>query len=442
MSTKRLVIPVFAALAIVCMSMTAFAEGWTQSGANWTYIDASGSRVCAEWKKGVDGKWRWLDYNGVMAVNQWVEDEYYVDAEGIMAAGEWKKISDGKAEYWYYFPSSGKKYCDGWKTIDNNSYYFDYEGHMMTGWVDDDKYYCGSDGLAKTGWQFVEDPEGSSFDDESIDGKHWYYFTSTGRRYVPVLSGESAYAVKNIDDVRYCFDGNGAMQTGWINVTGHEGDEEKITDYKYFQSNGAMARGWLSVVPPENLESNYEYSQQYFYFNSSGTPEAHKGDNDFYVQTDFKNIDGKRYLFDKNGTTLYGLMKVYTSNAKTDYEIYYLGTIKQSCVQTGKITVTDAAGASNYYFASMGRGFTGVSGGTLYYKGKAQKAESGIKYQAFLVNGSKYLVSEAGQVAKNRKKVKDADGAVWSTDSKGVVTSYDGKTSGIPYSMPEEAEIE
>ena len=72
-------------LALGTASLTAYAEGWQQSGTDWVYYDSNNYKVTNEWKKGADGLWRYLNSQGVMAVNSWVDDEYYVDNNGIMA---------------------------------------------------------------------------------------------------------------------------------------------------------------------------------------------------------------------------------------------------------------------------------------------------------------------------------------------------------------------
>ena len=447
MRTKRWLIPIIlAAVMAIAMAFDAFAAGWIQVGNNWAYENSRGERVYNEWKTGNDGKWRWLDSDGFMAVNKWIDDTYYVDGDGIMAEG-WKKIADAGKEYWYYFSTSGKKYAGGLKVIDNNNYYFDDEGHMGTGWIDDSTYYAGDDGHIKTGWLLLQDPNddylNASDDDHlspSVGGKHWFYFANSGKRFIPELADGRFYAEKRIDGIKYCFDVNGAMVTGWANVSDKDDSEALISDYRYFGANGAAASGWLNIQPPEPLSDRYDYSVMWFYFASSGTPQSHTSENDFYTTSEIKRIDGKSYIFDKNGTPIYGLHKIYTATDQKSYETYYFGTVAQSCVQTGaQIGISEGDGTkSTFYFTSSGKGFTGVKNSSLYYRGKLQAAEKGMKYASILVGGNKYLVNESGQVLKNKKKLKDADGAVWTSNSAGIVTSYEGSTSGIPAEEPEE----
>lgn len=230
-------------LALGTATLTAYAAGWQQSGTDWVYYDSNNYKVTNEWKKGADGLWRYLNSQGVMAVNSWADDEYYVDNNGIMVTNKWLKLQkknpgwdEENTMVWYYFSNSGKIITDGWSKIDNKYYYFDSDGVMQTGWVDDDTYYTGSDGAMRTGWQYLQDPEDKdSFDDKTVpfeddEDKHWYYFQSSGKKYVPNISSGD-YKLYKIDGVYYCFSETGAMQTGWVNMGDKPMEALKITAF-------------------------------------------------------------------------------------------------------------------------------------------------------------------------------------------------------------------
>jgi len=430
MREKLRFIPVLAlAIALLCAT-AAFAEGWTQSGNNWSYIDASGSKVYNEWKKGADGNWRWLNSNGVMATNEWIDDTFYVDENGIMAVG-WKKINDEGTDYWFYFSTSGKRYEGGKKTIDNQSYYFDEYGHMGTGWVNEDKSFCDNNGHFVTGWQKLEDPE-SVNEDSDGENVHWYYFSSSGERYVPDSSND--YTEKRIDGERFCFNSDGQMQTGW-RLMKDEADTAPISNYKYYGTNGIAYTGWKSVAPPEALSGRYDYDVCWFYFGSSGYPTADK--DGVYTTSDIKTIEEKRYLFDSNGIPVHGLQKVYLTTTSTDYDTYYFGTSSQMYAQTGTLTVEEGDGTkSTFYFSNNGRGYTGIRDSSYYYKGKLQVADESLKYEC--VSSNKYVINTSGKLCKSKAKLKDKDENIWVTNNKGVATSYNGSSSYIPYRAPEE----
>lgn len=252
-----IVLAASAVLAVHVPTVDAWA-GWEKSasGNNWVYVDESGNKVTNTWKKGEDNNWRYLNSNGEMALNSWVENTYYVDSNGILVTDKWMKFQDnGSANYkWYYFGSSGKAIMDNWSKINNKWYYFDSNGEMQTGWVLDDMYYCGTDGAMRTGWQKLY-PPGSNEESgrvnpgDSDDGKLWYYFGDNGKKYVPKDSSGD-YGSYKIDGVAYCFNSDGALQTGWKNV-GIDNAEHEIQNYKYYDANGKLRVGWYSVEPPE-----------------------------------------------------------------------------------------------------------------------------------------------------------------------------------------------
>lgn len=109
-----------------------------------------------------------------------------------------------------------------------------------------------------TGWQRLLPPDEKDDDSdysgpyESVDdGKYWYYFSTNGKKVVPDDSGDEI-STKKINGVYYCLAEDGAMQTGWVCVTGDE--SENIEDYRYVDENGQVRTGWYSVEPPGGFE--------------------------------------------------------------------------------------------------------------------------------------------------------------------------------------------
>lgn len=432
-----------AALALGTAGLTAYAEGWQQSGSNWTYIDDNGKLMTNTWKKGADNLWRYLNSQGVMAVNSWADDEYYVDSNGIMVTDKWVKMEKKNPAWdeegdmvWYYFASSGKAVTDGWAKIAGKYYYFDEDGVMQTGWVDDDMYYLGDDGAMRTGWMYVQDPDADDDDDydfspyEEEEDTHWYYFLSSGKKYVPNLN-EGDYKLYKVDGVYYCFDGNGAMQTGWVNM----GDKEdgSFENYRYFQENGAVQTGWYSTTPPEDDDYNLELGEdvEWYYFSNTGVPKVGPSMDEATVG-DLEKINGITYLFNEKGNPIYGLRMLRSSDDGEEV-CYYFGPDKAtSSVVKGRVTVEEGDGTeSQFYFTESGnkggRGYTGVKDNYLFYKGKLQKAESGTKYEVIEVDEKYYLVNTSGKVVRSGT-VKDANGTKFKTNSNGRVVEVDEET--------------
>ncbi len=150
---------------------------------------------------------------------------------------------------------AGWKYCytdstcaKGPLAIGADSYYFDENGILGTGWVSYDGawHWLGTSGRIATGWTKVADA--------------WYYM-----------------------------DNSGAMTTGWTQVRGswfYLADSGKMAtcwtkigdSWYYFQESGAMATGWVND------------GGTWYYLNESGQ-----------MVTGRVQIDGTWYTFDKSG---------------------------------------------------------------------------------------------------------------------------------------------
>ena len=306
-----------------------------------------------------------------------------------MYTDQWLKVTDEDGnQVWYYFGSTGKAIKDNWKKIDDKWYHFDSDGRMETGWIEDDMYYCNASGEMLTGWQQLYSPDDE--EENSVtpgmdslgygDGKNWYYFSPTGKKYLPDEdeSGDD-YGARKIEGYYYCFDEEGAMQTGWKEVR-NEGSDT-ILNYMYFGEDGKGKIGWYSMYPPEEL-GGYDGDVEWFYFTNSGEPRASESER--LEEDDIVRINGKKYLFNDLGNPVYGLKKVYIND--DEWTAFYFGDKETSSVQTGKMSVTEGDGTkSDFYFSSSGRGYTGVRDGYLYYAGKKQEAVDGIYLLATVV---------------------------------------------------------
>lgn len=437
MKKRKTAVLVLTAMLMIAGANVCFgASGWQKSGNSWVYYSSNGNKVTNEWRKGADGLWRYLDSNGNMALNSWVDSDYYVDSNGIMVCGKWMKLAkkddrwdSHAAQAWYYFASDGKAVTDSWQKISDKWYYFNNDGEMQTGWVDEDLYYLGDNGTMCTGWHYLEDPDADEHESvrpyEEDKDHHWYYFQSSGKRYIPETGGNS-YKRYKIDGVNYYFDEEGRMQTGWICLTG---DQKNFKDYRFLQNNGKMTVGWYSTYPPEDYDGDVADEVQWYYFESDGQPKVGHPLSEASVK-DLEKINGTTYLFDENGNPVYGLRNLKNGN---DFETYYFGDKKTSSVQKGKMTIEEGDGSKcEYYFTESGsragRGFTGVKNSYLFYKGKVQAADKGTKYEVIKVDGKNYLVNTSGKIAKNTT-VKDSSGTKFETNSSGMVVKVDKETN-------------
>ena len=170
---------------------------------------------------------------------------------------------------------------------------------------------------------------------------------------------------------------------------------------------------------------------EWFYFTNSGKPRA--ADSERLTTNDIVKLNGKSYLFNHLGNPVYGLKKVYLGSGDDNWTSFYFGDKEKSCVQKGKIKVTEDDGnKSDFYFSDNGRGYNGVKDNYLYYKGKLQKATDGQKYVCYEVDNKNYVVNSSGKVMKNAK-VKNSDGVKFVTNASGQLMSADEDTDVDAY---------
>ena len=391
---NKMKLAVLAAAAVMTAGMTAVtswaAEGWSKQNNTWVYYDSQGYLIRDEWKKGADNQWRYLNGDGVMAVNEWVDDTYYVDENGLMIANKWLRIASDEegavnGYIWYYFDSSGKVETDDWKKIDGYWYYFDDDGVMQTGWVDDDVYYCDGSGRMLTGWQLLMPSDDEEYDDGKVspgdmddDGKVWFYFSANGKKYTPDVSGDEC-DIHKIGDDYYCFNAGrrDADRLGHMKNAGNAG--ESIADYSYFGPDGRARKGWLALYPPDEL-SGYDGVVEWFYFSSKGEPEVGPAEGDA-TASDFVKINGETYLFNEKGNPVYGIQKIHFGDSG-EYTTYAFGTNRGNCVMTKgeRVKLEEADGTiSEFYFSNSGQGFTGREKWISLLSGQA--AEAGQRHE-------------------------------------------------------------
>ena len=125
-------------------------SGWVKEGGYWYFYLEGEELLRNNWK----GNY-YLGADGKMATENWVDNhKYYVDKNGAWVPNRvksaWEKI-DG---IWYYY-ENGQPVKNVWK----GNYYLQEDGTMATNkWVEDYRYYVGADGYwvkdkkLKNGW--------------------------------------------------------------------------------------------------------------------------------------------------------------------------------------------------------------------------------------------------------------------------------------------------
>ena len=301
-------------------------DNWDHEG-GWRYFGANGKAYENGWKQ-IHDVWYYFN-NSVMATG-WQDldgDIYYLGNSGAMAAG-WKQLPDPNddwGEYWFYFGTNGKMVRETEKSIGGTAYIFDHEGRMLTGWVNPSDYtstgrddlsssdtahlrYYRSGGQQADGWQYLASPDDAE--------ESWYYFRD-GRAYsteykTTVIGGH--YGMAKIKGETYCFDTQGRMVTGMVEV-------EDGRKFYFNPDNGEMMTGRVVV-------NDDDHDNEVFYFTTTGSlgnrGDGYTGikDGALYeegvliraeegMKYEKVSVDGKDYVVNEQG-------KVKTSGTVTD----------------------------------------------------------------------------------------------------------------------------
>lgn len=416
---------------------------WEQENNTWIFTDNSGNRVSDSWRQS-GTNYYYLDAAGLMATNRWVDDTYYVDSNGVRVANRWIQVEEGTEDApntdggWFFLDANGRAATEGWRTINNQRYYFDSDGTMQYGWLNDEEnlYYLGdeNDGASKIGWLNLEYDEDEGQEDGTVAEPSstgtWFYFQTNGRAVK--ASGDNSYVNRNISGSRYYFDENGVMATGWAAIGERQnGDMTGITTLKYFGdgNSGQMARGWryLTEDPQDSDDgdddfnfgpatssnatpSNASYDGgdgAWYYFDNNGVP-AYLSDNASTLSNATTRINGERYFFDEYGRMKSGLIGLTQADG-TAISAYFGADDTDGKMKNNRQTnVMEDGERAIFYFTTAG-GYTGERSGYLYNQGKLVQAEDGEDVQVFEVGGRFYLVNESGRV-QNANRAYRSDG--------------------------------
>ncbi len=270
----------------------------TDADGNLRYFkEDSGEMVVSDFVKIGDNDWYYFDENGIAVTGaQTIAGQnLYFDDNGVQAKGVFVTNADGTRSY--YDADSGEKIvADFFTTGDNDWYYADENGNLVTGsqTINGQNLYFAEDGLQAKG-VFVTDTAGNIhyYDANSGklavntfvgDGDDWYYFDENGIAVtgVQVINGQHLYFADNgiqvkgeiVTDAngnRYYYDadsGEMAVNT-FVEIDGV---------WYYFGADGIAVTG-AQVIEGQNL-----------YFNADGSQ----------VKGDVVRINGLRYYYDAN----------------------------------------------------------------------------------------------------------------------------------------------
>lgn len=470
-----------ALLLATAWTSAAFAfTGWVEDAdGTMMYLNKSGERVTDTWMRR-GSSMCYLDENGIVAKDQFVEyngDDCYVDETGALAKDRWvsRLNTDDECDQevdilWYYFDKNGKmvkyrddkpekKYRINTLPKADGYYFFDSDGHMISGWYDlitsdgeERTYYLGEgdDGRMRTEWQKLEPREDTEpeYNGQSYDTEVWYYFAWDG---IQVKAEE-----KKINKSYYQFDENGVMMTGWYpgiapqDVWDPSSDEPISLNRYYSKETGArMENCWVYAYQQEDYD---ETEDQYWYYLGKKGEVFNEGGKDAYRYLDgaevaIKRIGSYYYGFDNMGRMITGLIDTRTDRSDENEElmqdeyqdltgmvasvtkqfedggIFYFEDRDPASLgrmQTGKQKLNAISGAVEYRFRDNGQAYTSTMiDGKVYgpdgrlVKGDGQKEVIRLACEIYAKNADvdedeplipynePFIVSSSGTVKKS-----------------------------------------
>ena len=256
-------------------------SGWQNIEGSWYYFgEANDGSAKKDWQY-IGGSWYYFEPSYVMvsdAIKEISGSKYAFSASGAMLLGTFKFKDDIYAteptgeikdsgwilynKKWYYKESNGEIIKNTMHNIGGLKYSFDEDGVMRSGWqnIEGSWYYFGeaNDGSAKKDWKYI--------------GGHWYYFEPS---YVMVSD-----TIKEIMKSKYAFSASGAMLLGTFKF--------KDDIYATEPTGEIKDSGWIL------------YNKKWYY----------KEDNGEIIKDTMHNIGGLKYSFDEDGVMRSGWQNI------------------------------------------------------------------------------------------------------------------------------------
>ena len=474
--TKIAAVVSAAALLALGASITSFAASrgtWMLVDGEWYCYDSSGdpyeNTFCLS-----NGKEYYVGDDGMLVRSQWVEDDgdyYFVNSAGQKITNDWRLTTpyddEDAEEEWYYFQASGKMATNKKIVYKGNTYFFNADGKMLTGWVTaegddvvneendidpDHTYYADETGARVEGnWIYTVEP--STAEDDADADYYYYYLLSSGK----VATGKR----NNIKGQTYLFDADDHMMlSGWVkgSVNAEGKTEYKAIDGEdsiekiqyaagdsYYYCGGAddghvKKDKWIKTWRPmDTYEADEDVSQYWYWIEKDGKIYVPSGDNAVpaekwkledgelvwkanYDGVTKKKVNSKDYFFNENGEMLSEFLYVMEDSDDANglkEGLYYFGGSDDGSMKTGAETIKDDnLDSFKFYFETKGTdkgmGITGNKSNKLYYMGHLVAAQD-YRYQPVTIDykDQKYtfIVNSNGTIQHSTVEYKE-DGDV------------------------------
>ena len=319
-----------------------------------------------------------------------------------------------------------------------NTYFFDADGKMLTGWVTadgddvvneengidkDHTYYADETGARVEGeWIYTVEP--STAEDDADADYYYYYLLSSGK----VASGKR----NNIKGQTYLFDDQYRMLSGWVRgKVGSDGktvyesiddedssvviESDSSENYTYYYCGGSddghvKKDKWIKTWrPADTYEEDEDVDQFWYWIESDGkifvpsNSDADKvaaekwklEDGELVIKANYesvtkKKINSKDYFFNENGEMLSQFLYVLEDSKDLKEGLYYFGGSDDGSMKTGAETIKDDnLDSFKFYFETKGEnkgvGITGNKSNKLYYMGHLVAAQD-YRYQLVTID--------------------------------------------------------
>ena len=387
-------------------------SSWVDYDGDMYFVNSAGQKITSDWRlttpyddEDAEEEWYYFQASGKMATNKkivykgntyffnadgkmltgWVTAEgddvvneengidkdhtYYADETGARVEGEWiYTVEPSTAEddadadyYWYYLLSSGKVATGKRNNIKGQTYLFDSEFRMLSGWVKGVTDEDGTTYYSIDGEDSIDEIENST-----VAGEKWAYYYCSGP--------DDGHVKKD----RW-------LKT-WRPMDTYEEDEDVSQYWYWIESDGKVyVPSDANAVPAEKWQ--LEDGELVW-----------KAEYDAVTK---KKVNSRDYFFNENGEMLSQFLYVEDSNNDLKEGLYYFGGSDDGSMKTGAETVKDDnLDSFKFYFETKGTnkgvGITGNKSNKLYYMGHLVAAQD-YRYQPVTIKVKETLKDENGE---------------------------------------------
>ena len=161
---------------------------WVNAGGKLYYVKADG-KMTKDWLK-IEDNWYFFNTDGSMATStwKWKDDNWYYLKNNGQAATGWIQLDDK----WYYFKDPTGVWQTGWFRADGNWYCTNEDGSMKTGWAN-----------SSDGWCYLDDVSGKMKKNEWV--------TVNDQKYYFNINGIMVTGSRYINGTKYVFNSDGSL---------------------------------------------------------------------------------------------------------------------------------------------------------------------------------------------------------------------------------------